>query len=114
LRHHRPAFWQARRNSFEHLARDGVLAAKTYALIRLACAMHFADRVVKVEVDFSSLTTFLTLLDGKGDLRLKEFCADALGAPRADPQKVGPIRSLGRFDELALQSSQSMLALADQ
>jgi hypothetical protein len=136
-----------RRNALEHLARDGVLAAKTDALIRLACAidgahravaqiqlkverhgdspnahrtddiaeavditrlfgrapgmvvmdvndlqppgvaMLFADRVVNVEVDFSSLTTFLTLLNGEGDLRLKEFGADAPGAPRVTRRK---------------------------
>src|SRR6266508_2258203 len=174
LHHHCPAFWQVRRNSFEHLARDGVLAAKTDALVRLShaidgarravaqiqleverdgdfahahrtddiaeavditllfgrapgmivmdvndlqspgVAMLFADRVVNVEVDFSSLTTLLTLLDGEGDLRLKEFCTDALGAPWADPQKVGPIRGVSRFDKLALQSGQRMLALANQ
>src|SRR6266540_300598 len=154
LHDHRPALWQARRNSFEHLARDGVLAAKTDALIRLACAtdgahrtndiaeavditrlfgrapgmvvmdvddlqppsvaMLFADRVVNVEVDFSSLATFLTLLDGEGDLRLEEFSADALCAPGTDPQKVGPIRGVSRFDKLALQGGQSVLALANQ
>src|SRR6266498_2613905 len=174
LHDHRPALWQARRNSFEHLARDGVLAAKTDALIRLACAIdgahravaqiqlkverggdlahaHRADeiaepidvtrllwraarvvvmnvddfdppgssillakRVVNVEVDFLSLTTFLTLLDGEGDLRLNEFRADALGAPRTHPQKVSPVRSVSRLDELALQSGQSVLTLANQ
>src|SRR6266508_3761632 len=161
-------------DKFEHLARDGVLAAKTDALIRLACAidgahravaqiqlkverdgdcahahrtndiaeavditrlfgrapgmvvmdvddlqppsvaMLFADRVVNVEVDFSSLATFLTLLDGEGDLRLEEFSADALCAPGTDPQKVGPIRGVSRFDKLALQGGQSVLALANQ
>jgi hypothetical protein len=80
----------------------------------LSVAMLFADRVVNVEVDFYSSTYFLILLDGEGDLRLKEFHADALGAPRADPQKVGPIRGVSRFDKQALQSGQNVFTLADQ
>src|SRR5262249_59932743 len=92
----------------------GVVVMNVNDLQPPGIAMLLADRVVNVEVDFSSLTTFLTLLDGEGDLRLKEFGADAPGAPRADPQKVGPIRGVSRFDKLALQSGQSVLALANQ
>ncbi|MCI0338649.1 MAG: hypothetical protein L0226_13815 [Acidobacteria bacterium] len=72
------------------------------------CRDAFANRVVNVEVDFPSLTTFLTSLYGKRGLRLKKFCADALGAPRADPQKVGPIRGVSRFDKLALRFRQGL------
>src|SRR6266542_5359787 len=42
LHDHRPTCRQVRRNSFEYLARDGVLAAKTDAFIRLACAIDGA------------------------------------------------------------------------
>jgi len=41
--------------------------------------------------------------------------ADGPGpAPRADPQKVGPIRGVSRLDKLALQDGQSVFALSDQ
>src|SRR6266536_2469100 len=56
LHDHRPTCRQVRRNSFEYLARDGVLAAKTDAFIRLACAIDgahcaFAQVQLKIECD---------------------------------------------------------------
>jgi len=80
----------------------GVVVMNVNDLQPPGIAMLLADRVVNVEVDFFSLTTFLTLLDGEGDLRLKQLCTDALGVPGADPQKVSPIGRVGRLDELAL------------
>src|SRR5262249_22864721 len=56
LHNDRPAGRQVRRNALEHLARDGVLAAKTDAFIHLAYAIDnahcaFAQIQLKVECD---------------------------------------------------------------
>jgi hypothetical protein len=48
----------------------GVVVVNVNDLRPPGIAMFLADRVIKVEVDFFSLTTFLALLDGEGDCAL--------------------------------------------
>src|SRR5262249_7584490 len=64
--------------------------------------IFLAERVVNVEVDYLSLTTFFGLLNDPVDLGLEQFGTHHLGIPTGDAQEVGPIRGVGRLNELTL------------